>query len=112
MPQTHLQSLHWGKRDFGIAAAIIAGTAKATTAAVALTQTATIAETTNAIVSKSAEALQAYEVLNQHLYQAIHILQQHIDSLAEELALFRDMFLLACNPRFHSTCLIPYQAHH
>ena len=44
------------------------------TAAVALTQTAIIAETTNAIVSKSAEALQAYEVLNQHLYQAIHIL--------------------------------------
>jgi hypothetical protein len=53
VPQTHLQSLHWGKRDFGIAAAIIAGTAKATTAAVALIQTATMAKTVNAVKSLS-----------------------------------------------------------
>ena len=77
-------------------------------AAVPLTQTAITAETVNAVVSKSAVALQAQEVLNQHLYQAIPILQQHIDSLAEELALFRDMFLLACDPRFHTICLTPY----
>ena len=72
-----------GKRDFGITAAIIVaiitGIAGATTAAVALTQTAAMAETINAVVSKSAVALQAQEVLNQHLYEAIHILQQQID---------------------------------
>ena len=76
--QTHLQPIHWGKRDFGITAviivAIIASIARVTTAAVALMQTATMVETVNAVVvSKSAEALQAQEVLNQHLYQAIHI---------------------------------------
>ena len=91
-----------------IIAAITAGIDRATTAAVALTQTTTRAETVNAVVSKSAKVLQAQEVLNQHLYQAIHILKQHIDSLAEELALFRDMFLLACDPRFHTICLTPY----
>lgn len=60
------------------------------------------------VVSKSAEELHAQEVLNQHLYQAIHILQQ-IDFHSEELALIRDMFLLACDPRFHSICLTPYK---
>ena len=94
-----------------IIAAIIAGIAGATTAAVALTQTAAMAETINAVVSKSTEALQAQEVLNQHLYQAIHILQQHIDSLAEELALVRDMSLLVCNPRLHLMYLTHYQVH-
>ena len=76
-----------------------------------MTQTAITAETVNAVVSKSAEAPQVLEVLNQHLYQAIHILKQHIDSLAEELALVRDMSLLACDPRFHSICLTLYQVH-
>ena len=56
-----------------IIAAITAGIDRATTAAVALTQTTTRAETVNAVVSKSAKVLQAQEVLNQHLYQAIHI---------------------------------------
>lgn len=105
------QSLHLGKRDFGITAAIIIGIARATTAAVALTQTATTAETVNAIISKSAEALLAHEILNQHLYQAIHILQQQINLLAEELTLARDMSLLPCDPRFQSICLTPYQLH-
>lgn len=90
MAHTHLQTLHQGKRDFGIIAAIIvaiiAGIAQVTTVAVALTLTDTTTETINMVVSKSAEALQAQEVLNPHLYQAIHILQQ-IDSLTEELAL-------------------------
>jgi hypothetical protein len=52
---------------------MIAGISGVTTAAAA-TQTATMTETINAVVSKSTEALQAQEVLNQHLYQAIHIL--------------------------------------
>ena len=51
------------------------------------------------------------EVLNQHLYQAIHILQQHIDLVAEELALVRNISLLACGSRFHSICLTLYQEH-
>ena len=68
-------------------------------------------KTLNDVVFKSAEVLQAQELLNQHLYQAIHILQQQIDLLAEELALVRDMSLLACDPRFHSICLTPYQVH-
>ena len=71
------QPLDQGKRDFVIIAAIIVaiivGISGVTTAAVA-TQTATMTETINAVVSKSTEALQAQEVLNQHLYQAIHIL--------------------------------------
>jgi hypothetical protein len=68
MAQTYLQPLHYGKRDFGITAAviatIIAGMAGATTAAVASTQTAILAETINAVVCKSAEALWAWEVLH------------------------------------------------
>ena len=52
---------------------MIAGISGVTTAAVA-TQTATMTETINYVVSKSAEVLQAQEVLNQHLYQAIHSL--------------------------------------
>ena len=82
-----------------------------TTAAVVLTQTVTRAETASAVVSKSAEVLQAQEALTQHLYPAIHILQQQMDLLAEELALVRDMSLLACDPRFHSICLTHYQVH-
>lgn len=101
---------HWGKKDFGIIAAIITGIARPTTAAVALTQTATQAETINAVISKSAEVLQAQQILNQHLYQVIYILQQ-IDLLAEELTLVRDMSLLARDPKFHSICLTPYQVH-
>ena len=77
-PKIHLQPLHQGKREFGITAAIIAATmtdtAGATTAAVALAQIDTTVETINYVVSKSAEVLQAQEVLNQHLYQAIHSL--------------------------------------
>lgn len=57
-------------------------------------------------VSKSTEALQAQEALNQHLYEAIHILQQQIDWLAEE-----SMSLLACDPKFHSICLTSYQVY-
>ena len=49
-------------------------TAGATTAAVALAQIDTTVETINYVVSKSAEVLQSQEVLNQHLYQAIHSL--------------------------------------
>lgn len=55
--------------------AIIAGIARITTAAVALTQTATMPETVQAVVSESPEVLQTPERLNQHLYQAVHILQ-------------------------------------
>jgi hypothetical protein len=39
--------------------------------------------------------LQAQEVLNQHLYQVIHLLQQKIDLLAEKFSLVRNMSLLA-----------------
>jgi hypothetical protein len=81
--QTHLQPIHWGKRDFGITAAIIAaiiaGIARTTRAAVALTLTAIPVEIINAVVSKSAEVLQVQEVLHKYLYQAIHILPQQID---------------------------------
>lgn len=94
MIQTHLQPLHWGKRDFGIVTAIIAaitaGIAGVTTDVIALTQIDIMAEAVNATISKSSEALQAQEVLDHHLYEAIHILWQ-IDLVTEELAL-----LLTC----------------
>lgn len=83
-------------------AAIIAGIAEVTT--VVLTQIAATVDTFK--LSKSAEVLQAQEVLNQHLYQA-----SKIDLLAEEVALVRDMSLLACDARFHSLCLILYQVY-
>lgn len=103
MAQTHSQPLYQAKRDFSFTAAIIADTAGVTIAAGAFTQTATTLKTVNAVVSKSAEMLQKQEVLNQQLYQAIHILQQ-IDLLAEELAFVRDL-------RFHTICQTPYQVH-
>lgn len=53
---------------------IIAGIGKVTIAVVALTQIAMRVETVNMVVSKSAKALQPQEVLNQHIYQPIHIL--------------------------------------
>lgn len=72
-------------------------------------------ETVNAVVSRSADVLQAQEVLNQHFYQDVHILQQQIDLLAEvrRLALVRVMSLLALawDPRFCSICLTFYQVH-
>lgn len=70
-----------------------------------------MAEIVNAVVSKPAEVLQTQELLNQHFYQVIHILQQQINLLTEELALDRDMSLLACDLRFHSICLTYYQVH-
>lgn len=57
-----------------IIAAITAGTAGVTTDVIALTQIDIMAEAVNATISKSSEALQAQEVLDHHLYEAIHIL--------------------------------------
>lgn len=74
--------------------AVIAGIARVTKAAVALTQPATTVESVNVMVSRTAEVLQAQEVLNEHLFQSICILQQQIDFLVKELALVRDMCLL------------------
>ena len=83
-----------------IIAAITAGIDRATTAAVALTQTTTRAETVNAVVSKSAKVLQSQEVLNQHLYQAIHILQQQIDLLAGDWPLLGTCLYWHVTPGF------------
>lgn len=57
-----------------IIAAITAGTAGVTTDVIAWTQIDIMAEAVNATISKSSEALQAQEVLDHHLYEAIHIL--------------------------------------
>ena len=62
-------------------------------------------------MSHSANALQAHEILNQHLYWAIHILQEQVDLLSEELNMVQDISLLACDPRLRSFCLIPDQVH-
>lgn len=59
--QTQIQSLHYGKRDFGITTSIIvyiiAGVAGVTIAAIAMTKTAMMVETVNVVISKSAEVL-------------------------------------------------------
>lgn len=66
------------KRDFKITAAVIAatvlGVGGAVAKAVPLTQTATMAKIFNQVVAKSAKTLRAQEIINQHLYQAIHVL--------------------------------------
>lgn len=67
---------------------------------VSLMHEITMANTLNPMVAQSAEVLHAQEVINQHLYQAIHILQQQTDLLAEELTLIRDMSLVNCDPQY------------
>lgn len=54
--------------------AITVGTAWLTPDIIALTQMDIMAENVNVIISKSSEALQAQEVIDHQLYEAIHIL--------------------------------------
>lgn len=65
---------------------------------VPLTQMATTAETLNQVVAKSVEVLHAQDIINQHPYQAKHVLQQQIDLLDEELTLIKDASLLVSEP--------------
>lgn len=86
------------KREFKVTATVIAATVLreggAVVETVPLTQTATMAKILNQVVAKSAKALRAQELINQHLYPAIHALQQQVDCLTEELTLMKNMSLL------------------
>lgn len=42
------------------------------------------------------------------IYQTIHVLQQWVDLLAEEVELVRGMTLLMCDPHFRLICLTLY----
>lgn len=63
------------------------------TETILLVQTATTAETLNQMVAQSAEAFHALKVINEHLHQAIHTLQEQIDLMSKDLALVRNMSL-------------------
>lgn len=80
MSRIHLQPLGQVKHDFDITAAtitiILVTVVRATTVTVALMQTSTMAEKSDRGESHSANAIHTQEMINQHLYQTIHILQQ------------------------------------
>lgn len=91
--------------------AILAAVVGTTTKTVALMQTVTMVEMLGRAVFHSSDAFQAQEMLNQHLYWTIHILQQQVDLLSEEIEMVQDMSLLVCDSRFKLFCLTPYQVH-